>query len=90
MEPEENRNDINCLRPLFCQVGALSRCDGSAQLNQGGTTIICGVYGPAEVRPHKEMLESIVNHAKQMVIWFLLPRMGLSVLLFDYSTIIIY
>lgn len=38
-------------------MGPLTRCDGSVQLNQGGTTIICGSYGPAEIRPHKEMIE---------------------------------
>ena len=72
METEEMRTDITCLRPLFCQVGPLSRCDGSAQLNQGGTTIICGVYGPAEVRPHKEMLE------KATVEVSIIPKIGRS------------
>ena len=54
---KENLNNTVTLRPLHCQMGPLSRCDGSAQLNQGGTTIICGTYGPAEIRPHKEMIE---------------------------------
>ena len=54
---KENQNNSVTLRPLHCQMGPLSRCDGSAQLNQGGTTIICGTYGPAEIRPHKEMIE---------------------------------
>ena len=54
---KENQNNTVTLRPLYCQMGPLSRCDGSAQLNQGGTTIICGTYGPAEIRPHKEMIE---------------------------------
>ena len=67
METEEMRTDITCLRPLFCQVGPLSRCDGSAQLNQGGTTIICGVYGPAEVRPHKEMLEKATGDQRREI-----------------------
>ena len=54
---KENQNDSVSLRPLYCQMGPLTRCDGSVQLNQGGTTIICGSYGPAEIRPHKEMIE---------------------------------
>ena len=73
MEPlKEKSNYIASLRPLFCQMGPLTRCDGSAQLNQGGTTIICGVYGPAEIRPHKEKLE------KATVEVSIIPKIGRS------------
>ena len=43
------------LRKLHCQVGLISRADGSAQLSQGGTSVIAGTYGPVEVKPHKEL-----------------------------------
>ncbi len=42
------------LRPLFARLGPITRADGSAQLSCGATTVLCGVYGPAEVRPHLE------------------------------------
>ena len=38
------------IRKMFCSLGEVSRSDGSAVLSQGGTTVVCGVYGPAEVR----------------------------------------
>ena len=63
---------VDRIRPLFCQMGPLTRCDGSAQLNQGGTTIICGLYGPAEIRPHKEMLD------KATVDVTIVPKIGRS------------
>ena len=70
--PRETGSNLAILRPLFCQLGPLTRCDGSAQLNQGGTTIICGVYGPAEIRPHKEKLE------KATVEVSIIPKIGRS------------
>ena len=60
------------LRPLLCQMGPLTRCDGSAQLNQGGTTIVCGVYGPAEIRPHKELLDTATVEVN------IIPKIGRS------------
>jgi len=42
------------LRKLNCQVGLITRSDGSCQLSQGETAVIAGTYGPVEVRPHKE------------------------------------
>ena len=45
----------NCLRKLNCEVGLITRADGSSQFSQGDTTVIAGSYGPVEVRPHKEL-----------------------------------
>ncbi|TRY79335.1 hypothetical protein TCAL_06602 [Tigriopus californicus] len=45
------------LRPLFAQLGLLGHTDGSVMFSLGQTAVICGVYGPAEVKPHKERLE---------------------------------
>ncbi len=45
------------LRPLFAQLGPISRADGSAQMSMGATTVMGGVYGPAEVRQHLEQTD---------------------------------
>ena len=48
------------LRKLNCQLGLITRSDGSSQLSQGETSVIAGTYGPVEVRPHKELPGKIV------------------------------
>ena len=50
---------VNEIRPLQCQTGCLSRCDGSAQLGQGSSSVMVGLYGPADLKPHKEKLNDI-------------------------------
>jgi len=47
------------VRALSCQLGCMSRCDGSAQLGQGSTTVMVGLYGPADVKPHKEKMSGV-------------------------------
>ena len=47
----------NKLRPLNCELGSLTRPDGSAVLSQGDTCIISAVYGPGEVRMNREQLD---------------------------------
>jgi len=42
------------LRPLYCQLGYSTKSDGSAQLSQGRTTVLAGVYGPVEVKRNRE------------------------------------
>ena len=42
------------LRPLRCEFGVLERADGSARISQGATSVLAGVYGPAEVKASKE------------------------------------
>lgn len=42
------------LRALSCELGLLERADGSARVVQGATSVLCAVYGPAEVKISKE------------------------------------
>lgn len=42
------------LRALSCDLGLLERADGSARVVQGSTSVLCAVYGPAEVKISKE------------------------------------
>ncbi|XP_074876303.1 exosome complex component RRP46 [Buteo buteo] len=44
-----------CLRPFSCEQGLLSRPDGSAAFLQGDTSVLVGLYGPAEVKVSKEL-----------------------------------
>ncbi|KAM6032834.1 exosome complex component RRP46 [Theristicus caerulescens] len=44
-----------CLRPFSCEQGLLSRPDGSAAFLQGDTSVLAGLYGPAEVKGSKEL-----------------------------------
>ncbi|KAJ1671501.1 exosome non-catalytic core subunit rrp46, partial [Spiromyces aspiralis] len=47
------------IRALSCRQGFLKQADGSAQFSAGGrSTVICGVYGPAEARVYDERLDS--------------------------------
>ena len=45
------------LRELNCELGVLERADGSARLAQGSTSVLCAVYGPAEVKTSKEQCD---------------------------------
>ena len=59
-------------RPMYCQLGYSSKADGSAQLSQGKTTVIAGVFGPVEVKRSRE-------HPDRMDIEVTLqPRVGQS------------
>ncbi|KAG2470615.1 EXOS5 protein, partial [Polypterus senegalus] len=42
------------LREFGCEQNLLSRPDGSASFVQGDTTVVVGIYGPAEVKVSKE------------------------------------
>ena len=41
------------LRPLFAQLGAIERSDGSAQISHGRTAAVAAVFGPGDVRAAK-------------------------------------
>ena len=41
------------LRPLFAQLGAIERSDGSAQISHGRTAALAAVFGPGDVRAAK-------------------------------------
>lgn len=45
------------LKRLECELSLLSRADGSARVIQGGTSVLCAVYGPAEVKIAKEQCD---------------------------------
>ena len=38
------------LREMKSELGLLEQADGSARLIQGKTSVLCAVYGPAEVK----------------------------------------
>nr|XP_036869878.1 exosome complex component RRP46 isoform X1 [Manis javanica] len=59
------------LRHFACEQNLLSRPDGSASFLQGDTSVLAGVYGPAEVKVSKE----IFNKATLEVM--LRPKIGL-------------
>ncbi|XP_076430445.1 exosome complex component RRP46 isoform X1 [Peromyscus maniculatus bairdii] len=65
------RNPVCSLRHFACEQNLLSRPDGSASFLQGDTSVLAGVYGPAEVKVSKE----IFNKATLEVI--LRPKIGL-------------
>ena len=58
--PEEAEDAAHRLRPMFCCLGEVTRADGSAVLCQGDTTVVCGVYGPAEVKAAREVIDRAV------------------------------
>ncbi|XP_037674723.1 exosome complex component RRP46 [Choloepus didactylus] len=59
------------LRHFACEQNLLSRPDGSASFLQGDTSVLAGVYGPAEVKVSRE----IFNKATLDVV--LRPKIGL-------------
>lgn len=44
-------------RPLTCEVNLLSQSDGSASFSQGDSNALAAVYGPAEVKIAKELID---------------------------------
>ncbi|XP_069500493.1 exosome complex component RRP46 isoform X1 [Ambystoma mexicanum] len=59
------------LRVFACEQNLLSRPDGSASFLQGDTSVLAGVYGPAEVKVSKEIFD------KATVEVILKPKVGL-------------
>ncbi|XP_064260121.1 exosome complex component RRP46 [Passer domesticus] len=56
MAVEPEAADGQCrLRPFSCELGLLSRPDGSAAFLQGDTSVLAGLYGPAEAKLSKEL-----------------------------------
>jgi exosome complex component RRP46 len=54
------------LQEISVDLSILQRADGSARLVQGDTSVLCGIFGPREVRSHVEhaqhaTLEVLVN-----------------------------
>ncbi|XP_028395956.1 exosome complex component RRP46-like [Dendronephthya gigantea] len=50
------QNFVN-LRCFGCELGLLNNTDGSALFSHGNTSVMVGVYGPAEVRFNKEIVD---------------------------------
>ncbi|KAM8954482.1 exosome complex component RRP46 [Pelodytes ibericus] len=59
------------LREIGCEQSLLSRPDGSASFLQGDTSVLAGVYGPAEIRVSREI------HDKSTIEVMLRPKVGL-------------
>ncbi|XP_040298287.1 exosome complex component RRP46 [Bufo bufo] len=59
------------LREIACEQSPLSRPDGSATFVQGDTSVLVGVYGPAEIKFSREM------HDKSTVEVMVRPKVGL-------------
>ncbi|XP_078000734.1 exosome complex component RRP46-like [Glandiceps talaboti] len=53
----ENGTTDDALRSQSCEQNLLSRPDGSATYNQGDTSVMAAVYGPAEIKQSKEILD---------------------------------
>nr|ACO15610.1 Exosome complex exonuclease MTR3 [Caligus clemensi] len=47
--PDGERDKDSSVRPLFCEVGVLTQCKGSAYIERGRTKVIASVFGPREV-----------------------------------------
>ncbi|XP_023712969.1 exosome complex component RRP46 [Cryptotermes secundus] len=50
-------SEEDCLRPMNCQLNVLSRSDGSAMFTQGDTAVVTAVFGPAEVKPQRILID---------------------------------
>ncbi|KAG8448816.1 hypothetical protein GDO86_015767 [Hymenochirus boettgeri] len=59
------------LREFGCEQSLLSRPDGSAIFIQGDTSVLAGVYGPAEIKVSREI------HNKATLEVILRPKVGL-------------
>ncbi|KAG0054923.1 Exosome component 5 [Gryganskiella cystojenkinii] len=54
---DRTRTSANQLRPFFSSQNLLNRADGSAQFDFGGSSVLCSVVGPAEVKIRDEKLD---------------------------------
>ncbi|XP_075773941.1 exosome complex component RRP46 [Pelodiscus sinensis] len=59
------------LRPFSCELGPLGRPDGSAAFLQGDTSVLAGLYGPAEVKGSRELYDQATLEV------LLKPKVGL-------------
>ncbi|KAF9915792.1 Exosome component 5 [Lobosporangium transversale] len=54
---DRTRTSAHQLRPFFSSQNLLNRSDGSAQFDFGGSSVLCSVVGPAEVKLRDEKLD---------------------------------
>lgn len=57
LEALQDKKAEQTLRSLTSDLGCLTRQDGSASFSQGDSTALAVVYGPAEVRISKELID---------------------------------
>ena len=57
MSPGQAEDIPKQLPEMTSEIGSLTRCDGSAVFNQGDSNVFVAVYGPAEVRMAKELID---------------------------------
>ena len=59
MKSETDSHDVRHvkLREMTSELSLLSRPDGSVQFNQGDTSVLVAVYGPAEVKVGRELID---------------------------------
>ncbi|XP_048836041.1 exosome complex component RRP46 [Brienomyrus brachyistius] len=63
---------VLALRKFGCEQSLLSRPDGSSSFVQGDTSVLAGVYGPAEVKISKEIYDRATLEV------MIQPKVGLS------------
>ncbi|KAG0087371.1 Exosome component 5 [Podila epicladia] len=54
---DRTRTSPHQLRPFFSSQNLLNRADGSAQFDFGGSSVLCSVVGPTEVKIRDEQLD---------------------------------
>ncbi|KAF9422056.1 Exosome component 5 [Entomortierella beljakovae] len=54
---DRSRTSPHQLRPFFSSQNLLNRADGSAQFDFGGSSVLCSIVGPAEVKIRDEKLD---------------------------------
>ncbi|KAJ2349206.1 exosome non-catalytic core subunit rrp46 [Coemansia erecta] len=55
--PRPDKREANQIRALHCVLGQLNRVDGSAQFSAGDSSVLCGIYGPVDVKVYDEKLD---------------------------------
>ncbi|KAG0209980.1 Exosome component 5 [Mortierella sp. GBA30] len=54
---DHTRTSAHQLRPFFSSQNLLNKADGSAQFDFGGSSVLCSIIGPAEVKIRQEKLD---------------------------------
>ncbi|CAG5114639.1 unnamed protein product [Candidula unifasciata] len=57
LEAQQKEESVQSLRCITSELGPLTQPDGSAVFTQGDTTALAAVYGPADVKISKELID---------------------------------
>lgn len=57
LEAQNKEKSVQSLRSVTSELGSLTQPDGSASFSQGDTTALAAVYGPADVKISKELID---------------------------------